>query len=81
MDKNIETQIDNIDNEVSFEQRVDADKKRREIYDGLFAPFVSYEQFCKADYQLILLNLAMLIDDKVKFREYLDKTIEKIKQL
>ncbi len=74
-DKNINL----TDNEISFSELDNDKKKQREIYDSLFAPLCTFEEFQKIDYKLVMLNLAMLIDDKKKFREYLDKVLSEIK--
>ena len=72
--------IDSTDNEISFSELDNEKKKQREIYDSLFAPLCTFDEFQKIDYKLVMLNLALLIDDKKKFREYLDKVISEIKK-
>lgn len=72
--------INSTDNEISFSELDNEKKKQREIYDSLFAPLCTFDEFQKIDYKLVMLNLALLIDDKKKFREYLDKVISGIKK-
>ena len=72
--------INSTDNEISFSELDNEKKKQREIYDSLFAPLCTFDEFQKIDYKLVMLNLALLIDDKKKFREYLDKVICEIKK-
>lgn len=72
--------INSTDNEISFSELDNEKKKQREIYDSLFAPLCTFDEFQKIDYKLVMLNLALLIDDKKKFREYLDKVIREIKK-
>ena len=72
--------INSTDNEISFSELDNEKKKQREIYDSLFAPLCTFDEFQKIDYKIVMLNLALLIDDKKKFREYLDKVISEIKK-
>ena len=72
--------INSTDNEISLSELDNEKKKQREIYDSLFAPLCTFDEFQKIDYKLVMLNLALLIDDKKKFREYLDKVISEIKK-